>query len=334
MEKKEIFVLILMITIFILILGKYFNNSGQTIKEISQEWGYFKYELKYQSLNDNINITKENAKFVPVLVYHGIWEEPYKDDVTLEKFENQMKSLKENGYQTISLEDFHAFMKNEKELPEKSFLLTFDDGIKSSYYNTDPILKALNYNAVMFIITKYSLSEGTNYYLSLEELKKMLETGRWEIQAHAKDSHENIIINANGDRNHFLSNRMWLEDKKRLETKYEYQDRIRKEFVDTKKEIEDTLGVKVIAFAFPFNDFGTHSNNFENASYYIIEEVKDTYSFASFYQYWLEDKTYLNFPDEKSFLMKRVKVENNWSGQKLVNMLKEESDKYETIQLN
>jgi len=47
-----------------------------------------------------------------------------------------------------------------KELPEKSFLLAFDDGVKSSYYNTDTLLRALDYNAVMYIITKHSLSDG------------------------------------------------------------------------------------------------------------------------------------------------------------------------------
>jgi peptidoglycan/xylan/chitin deacetylase (PgdA/CDA1 family) len=42
-------------------------------------------------------------------------------------------------------------MKGEKILPKKSFLLTFDDGRKDSFYPVDPVLKKLNYNAVILI---------------------------------------------------------------------------------------------------------------------------------------------------------------------------------------
>ena len=67
-------------------------------------------------------------------------------------------------------------MKGEKNLPEKSFLLTFDDGRKDSYYPVDPILKALDYRAIMFVISGRSLGdekEVSPFYLSSSELKRM-----------------------------------------------------------------------------------------------------------------------------------------------------------------
>ena len=130
-----------------------------------------------------------------------------------------MFALKKAGWQTINMEDFYAFMQGEKQVPDKSFLLTFDDGRKDSYYPVDPILDALDYNAVMFVITKFSLEEkGGNYYLSDKELKRMYLSGRWEIQSHGKDDHDFYKINANGNEGHFLSNKLWLDNENRLET--------------------------------------------------------------------------------------------------------------------
>src|SRR3989339_479020 len=102
---------------------------------------------------------------IPGLLYHGIIDKPDGANILLENFKDQMFALKKAGWQTISIEDFYAFTRGEKQVPDKSFLLTFDDGRKDSYYPVDPILKALDYNAVIFVISKYSLGQSSNYYL-------------------------------------------------------------------------------------------------------------------------------------------------------------------------
>jgi peptidoglycan/xylan/chitin deacetylase (PgdA/CDA1 family) len=122
-------------------------------------------------------------------------------------------SLKAAGYQTVTLDAFARFIHGDQALPDKSFLLTFDDGHKDSYYPVDPLLKAFDYQAVMFVITKHALGEGSrqsSYYLSERELKQMLKTGRWDIQLHGKDDHDFYAIDAMGARGHFLSNRLYL----------------------------------------------------------------------------------------------------------------------------
>ena len=94
----------------------------------------------------------------------------------------------------VSLEEFYDFMYNNAELPEKSFLLTFDDGIRTSWKYADPVLKALDYKAVMFIITSTSAVDGSVYYLSRDEVEKMIESGRWKIQSHGHEAHFLIPI--------------------------------------------------------------------------------------------------------------------------------------------
>ena len=79
-----------------------------------------------------IPVSEGNARSIPVLLYHGIIigdsnstiKSPDGINIPLNEFEEQMFALKKAGYQTVSMEDFQAFMRGEKQLPEKSFLLT------------------------------------------------------------------------------------------------------------------------------------------------------------------------------------------------------------------
>ena len=105
---------------------------------------------------------------VPVLLYHGIIGPDDSDgsNITIDNFIKQMTLLKENGYHTVSMEQYREFIMEGKTLPEKSFLLTFDDSRKDSYYPVQPILDMLDYRATMFTITGLSYPEGSRFYLS------------------------------------------------------------------------------------------------------------------------------------------------------------------------
>lgn len=98
-----------------------------------------------------------NQKQVPVLVYHNIVEEDEdklndQDALTVKEFAEQLKYLKDNGYTTISLEELYKWKKGEIDIPEKSVVITFDDGYTSFKYLAQPILQQYNCKATCFII--------------------------------------------------------------------------------------------------------------------------------------------------------------------------------------
>ncbi len=170
-----------------------------------------------------------------------------------------MFTLKKNGYQTISIEDFYQFVNGTKKLPKKSFLLTFDDGRKESFYPADPVLKVLDYSAVMYVITEHVDSNSTkksHYYLSADEIRMAMETGRWEIGSHGCHDHDPIIIDASGTKGSFMSNKKWLPELKRSETDQEFSDRILKDLIESKNDIKNLFGVDPISYAFPRGDYG------------------------------------------------------------------------------
>lgn len=178
----------------------------------------FKSELLSSSKKNNLN---DGPKSLPILLYHGIVEKTDRFNMTKETFKNQMFALKEQGYQTVTLQDFEDFRNGTKSLPAKSFLLTFDDGRLDSYTEADPLLRALGYTAVMYVATDASLPpedrKKSTYYVSSEDISKMIKSGRWEIGSHAiQDTGGIIKISSDGSKGNFLSNKMWIEPESKI----------------------------------------------------------------------------------------------------------------------
>lgn len=292
---------------------------------------YIKKNFDYISLllNGKINIENNHnrtnvAYSVPVLLYHGVTKNPDGSNILLEDFKNQMFTLKKAGWQTVTLEDFYKFTKGEKELPDKSFLLTFDDGRKDSYYPVDPILKALNYNAVMFIITERSIVDFNTFHLTKHEIKQMINNGRWEIQSHGKNAHTFYDIDVSVKPGHFYSNKLLVKKENRLETDDEFITRISDDFLSSKNNIEKEFGIKAISLAFPYGDFGEGNLNYSDINMRVLGESKKFYDII-FYQYWprVNDGFRSNyFTDESyNFIRKRINVSPTWTSDELLNLM-------------
>jgi peptidoglycan/xylan/chitin deacetylase (PgdA/CDA1 family) len=270
------------------------------------------------------------AAGIPVFVYHGIVKNPDRFSMTADTFSDQMFALKRAGYQTVTLEDFRLYMEGFKTLPAKSFLLTFDDGRRDSFEGADPILKAAGFNAVMFVPsvqTEQRDNGWKSYYLDYDGIVRMLNTKRWEIGSHAiqKGTLEGqIYITKEGKLGNFLSNRMWLWTENRIETEAEYNARVLRELRESKIELEETFGVPIYAFAYPFSDSGNQSVNYPQATTTIGKIISDTYSIA-FEQVSLENNNPTKFigntPDVNHAHIRRIEVGSFWTGKYLVEVL-------------
>ncbi len=302
------------------------------------QWNYLKAEASYinykydgimnmalhkSPVNFNPADTK-NAKLIPVLIYHGVitdsnWK-PDGTNIFLQDFQAQMFALKKDGWQTISMEDYIDFVRGEKQLPEKSFLLTFDDGRKDSFYNGDPVLRAVGYKATMFVITGASMDDGQSpFHLSQQELRQMIATGRWEMDSHTQNGHGSMPIDPSGKWNHFLTNKMWLAGKGRLETNDEYAKRVAGDLAGAKSDIEKKLGVKSVpAFAYPYGDFGQNPSNFPAVQTALTKIVSSIYS-VSFIQ--ASNNDYVSNAADGSFMSKRIEVDSSIDAAHLVRML-------------
>lgn len=322
---KQLVLAIFIITI--LVSGVFFFEKGKSVL-LDFRWYYLKaWFANVQGGHDVASPSHIKARSVPALLYHSIVSGSDAENISFDNFLDQMKVLHEAGYRTISVQDFDRYMDGEIDLPEKSFLLTFDDGAKDSYYPVHPILKKLGLRATTFIISRFSILMNNHpYYLSSTKLKSMVQSGVWDIQSHGRDDHVFYDVSEDGKEGHFLSDRLWLQKEKRLETVAEYTQRVKDDLRLSKEDFESKLGIKVFYFAYPFGDYGHNSTNFSSSTDILKEEVPKVYKRA-FYQAWEGGEFTQNYPERNSFMLKRIGVSPQWTGKDLLSVLENGSAK-------
>jgi hypothetical protein len=114
-----------------------------------------------------------DIKPVTILTYHSIEPKPAKKEAPMtlhyridpKVFEQQMKYLKDNGYSTITFNTLVHYVKDGTPIPEKSVVLTFDDGWKNQYTYGVPVLKKYGFTGTFFIITKMRTAPFTEVAL-------------------------------------------------------------------------------------------------------------------------------------------------------------------------
>ena len=217
---------------------------------------------------------------VIVLLYHRFEDKPKPLVITPPEFEKEMGEIKDAGFTVIPMADFLAWRRGEKNIPKKSCIITIDDGYITGYDIAWPILKKYGYPFTMFIYIDYVGSGGKS--LSWEQLGEMRDAGV-DIQSHTY-SHSHLDSPGYG---------VDATTKARVMKDVQSLGRdgwLHKEIFDSKKVLEQQLGIKVSAFAYPF---GTGSNNphirqfVKDAGYEVAFNVygrRNGYTFPAFDQ--------------------------------------------------
>lgn len=134
----------------------------------------------------------------PVIMYHNISKNKIdRYCVSLKQFEEDLKYIKNQGYTCITSSELVDFVYNGKKLPEKPFMITFDDGYESFYAYAYPLLKKYNMKAVMSIVGSYTdlftneEDHNLDYsHLTWEQVNELNNCGFAEIQNHTYNMHE------------------------------------------------------------------------------------------------------------------------------------------------
>jgi len=92
---------------------------------------------------------------LPVLMYHSVDPRPSVITFSPERFQWQMQVLHDRGYKGISLSELSHCMITGQGLPERSVVLTFDDGYQSLYTEMFPILQQFGFSATVFLVAGF-----------------------------------------------------------------------------------------------------------------------------------------------------------------------------------
>ena len=112
---------------------------------------------------------------VPVLNYHMVGDLNQALCISAANFEEQMKYLADNGYNTITPDQLMDHLKRGVPLPEKPVMITFDDGYVDNYTIAYPILRKYGHKAVFFLIAGYINNDPR--FMNWQQVKEMSNNG-------------------------------------------------------------------------------------------------------------------------------------------------------------
>ena len=231
----SISIIILTIMLFLLLVVIYFKdksenspilststlNNNKETDTVSAEQKEQKEENRFEGLT----MTNENVG-VPVLYYHSVDpSEANEVIISPEKLKEQLTFIKNSGYTTLTISELNNYILNNTPIPEKSIVITFDDGYADNYINAFPILKELDIKATIFVISNFTDKDG--YYMTSQQIKEMSDYGI-DIQSHtASHSHLNQLT---------------------------YEEQL-SELKTSKEKLESIIGKPIISVAYPFGDY-------------------------------------------------------------------------------
>lgn len=100
--------------------------------------------------------------------------------ITAAELESLLSALRRRGFQSASSKTFCAWQRGAVTLPERTVVLTFDDGLASHFEVVVPLLLRYRFGGTFFVTTERLDQPG---YLSCEQLRKLVFLGM-EVGSH------------------------------------------------------------------------------------------------------------------------------------------------------
>jgi peptidoglycan/xylan/chitin deacetylase (PgdA/CDA1 family) len=172
---------------------------------------------------------------LPILMFHSVSDDPeagvspyFKTNTAPGVLRRQMRQLARDGYKTIDLlEAVRASAAGDK-LPDKSFVITFDDGFRDFFVHAFPVLREHGFTATVFLPTAFISDQRRSFKntecLTWSEVRE-LRAGGIGFGSHTVNHPKLVQLS---------------------------RPEIERELADSKAAIERELGQPVGTFAYPY----------------------------------------------------------------------------------
>jgi peptidoglycan/xylan/chitin deacetylase (PgdA/CDA1 family) len=178
-------------------------------------------------------LTINKSAQVIVLGYHDFTSGKSRNpmEINVDHFRDQMQALKDARLPVITMSDFLAWRRGEKDIPDPSVVITMDDGWKSVHRLAFPVLREFGYPFTIFLYKRFV--NGGGRALTTAEIREMMAGGA-EVGSHSVS--------------HPLPSKIRGLEKRAPE---EADAFLRMEMKDSKQFLEDLIAKPVRTYAYP-----------------------------------------------------------------------------------
>ncbi len=186
---------------------------------------------------------------IRILIYHHIESDQFS------LFKKQINFIKKKNWKFITPKEFQLHILGKKKLKGKNILLTFDDGFYSNYLAAKNILSKFNIKAIFFVPSDFvKIRKGTKarYFIKKNILDQELPRDFKSVKNMNFKNLRILIKNGHyiGSHSKTHANLGLLSNNKIL----------RNEIIQSTKDLEKKLKVKINHFAFTYGNFQSISN--------------------------------------------------------------------------
>ncbi|WP_143247590.1 polysaccharide deacetylase family protein [Agaribacterium haliotis] len=172
------------------------------------------------------------AQALVILQYHHISDSgPASTRISPERFIEHLDSIEARGYTVMPLPEVAKLLRDGKVLPDKSVVLTFDDGYRSIFDKAYPELQKRNMSFTVFVNSQ-AHDQNLASHMSWDELRTLAANGA-SIANHSH-SHAYVL---------------------RRDAKQSAAEFFRAEVAHAEKRIKEEIGYSLKLFAYPFGEY-------------------------------------------------------------------------------
>ncbi len=175
------------------------------------------------------------AEHAVITIYHHVSEDtPPSTSLSPVQFREHMDYLKNNGFTVLPLNEVITALQNKQPVPDKTVVITFDDGYSSIYEEAFPLLQQMGFPFTVFINTQ-PINDEMPGYMSWDEIRHMSEAG--------------VIV-----ANHMIHH-PYMIDKAPGESDTEHLERLRLELLTAEQQLLKETGQSHKIMAYPYGEY-------------------------------------------------------------------------------
>lgn len=274
---------------------------------------------------DTTVVSGKDAGFIAVS-YFGVDRQGTDTLISTSQLDEQLKTLHDLGYVTISQEDVINYYEKGTALPDKALFLLFEDGRRDTALFARKILEKYNYKATILSYAD-KFEEKDPKFLSTKDLKELVDSGFWELGTNGyrlsyinsydrynrflgqMTSDEFVRVNQYLGRNynHYLMDYIRDEDGTPVESKDAMESRITQDYRYMEQIYSSEFGYVPKVYCIMHSNTGRFGNT-ESVSEANAENIEDLFSLN-----FNRDGFAFNTKDSSMYDLTRIQPQAYWS---------------------